>query len=136
MTYRLLLIIAFLTQARREIYLFFKAIQYALAGLRCARSERSLRIEIICGIFAVILGAILGINRIEWMFILLAMALIIGLELINTAVEKLADKITEEKDNDIKKIKDVAAGAVFFASLCALIIGVLIFTPRIHNILF
>ena len=136
MTYRILLIIAFLTQARREIYLFFKAVQYALAGLGCARSERSLHIEIVCGIFAIILGIIFRINRIEWMFVSLSMALVIGLELINTAVEKLATKVKKENDDDIKAVKDITAAAVLVACTSALLIGALIFVPRIYTILF
>lgn len=136
MTYIILLVIAFLIQAKREIYLFFKAVQYALIGLSCIRSERSLRIEIACAILVAILGITLQISRIEWMFISLAIALVIGLELINTSIEKLATKVKKEKDDDIKAVKDIAATAVLIACIISVIIGALIFVPRIYTILF
>lgn len=130
------LAVVFSAGMRREILLFIFACKNAARGLRIAFSERNLRIESVCACIVILLGLIFHITLTEWLILTLVIGLVIGLETMNTAVEKLADKITKEKDGDIKKIKDIAAGAVFLASLCALVIGVLIFTPRILNVLF
>ena len=64
-------------------------------------------------------------------FLILCFALVIGLETMNTAVEKSCDFTTTYHSHEIRVIKDVAAGAVFFASICSAAIGVIILLPKI-----
>ena len=73
----------------------------------------------------------LDISSFEWLIILLLFALVISLELINTAIERLSDVVQPEIDNRIGIIKDISAAAVLWTSLMALIAGILIFIPKI-----
>lgn len=67
----------------------------------------------------------------EWRWIVVAVAFVWIAEALNTAIERLADAVTVERDENIGLAKDVAAGAVLIASLAAAIIGIMIFSPRI-----
>ena len=70
-----------------------------------------------------------GINRMEWMMQILVFGLVLGIEGLNTAVEKIADFVHPDFHQRIGFIKDIAAGAVFFAALTALVIGCIIYFP-------
>ena len=67
----------------------------------------------------------------EWLIILATSALVFSLELVNTSIELLSDRITKEHDAEIGRVKDISAGAVLVAAVFALIAGVLIFVPKI-----
>jgi diacylglycerol kinase len=71
----------------------------------------------------------------EWLVIILFTALVISLEMFNSALEKLCDKVNPELDPQIKLIKDMAAGAVLWASLLSVVAGICIFIPKIIQIL-
>ena len=103
----------------------------ALAGIRLGfGQEIHLKIQLVISILVVILGIVLDVSTTEWIFLILCMTLVISFELINSAIERLADKVTLEKDPLIKSAKDMAAGAVLFASICSFIIGCIIFIPK------
>ncbi|NDP28893.1 MAG: diacylglycerol kinase family protein, partial [Flavobacterium sp.] len=70
------------------------------------------------------------ITATEWLFQILAIGLVMSLEGINTAVEKIADFIHPDYHERIGFIKDIAAGAVFFAALTAILIGLIIYVPK------
>jgi len=61
----------------------------------------------------------------------LCFAMVIGIELINTSIEALCDKVEPKQDPQIKKVKDIAAGAVLFVSICAAIVGLYIMLPKL-----
>lgn len=111
----------FLNAARGIAYLF--------------KSQKNARIQLSIAIIAVIAGIILRINQCEWLAVLLCIALVLGLEAINTAIETLADKVHPGFDTKIGIVKDVAAGAVLISSLLAFIIGFIIFAPRLWNLI-
>jgi len=75
-------------------------------------------------------GFYFKISREEWMFQTLAIGLVLSIEGLNTAVEKVADFIHPEFHERIGFIKDIAAGAVFFAALTAIAIGCFIYIPK------
>ena len=75
-------------------------------------------------------GFYFKIDRYEWMMQILAFGLVLGVESLNTAVEKIADFIHPEYHERIGFIKDIAAGAVMFAALAAMAIGLLIYVPK------
>ena len=66
----------------------------------------------------------------EWLFQTLAIGLVLSIEGLNTAVEKVADFIHPEYHTKIGFIKDIAAGAVFFAAMTAIAIGLMIYLPK------
>lgn len=78
-----------------------------------------------------ILGFFMQITTTEWLFQTLAIGLVMSVEGINTAVEKIADFIHPNYNEKIGFIKDIAAGAVFFAALTAIAIGLIIYIPKI-----
>jgi diacylglycerol kinase (ATP) len=78
----------------------------------------------------VIAGFYFEIDRVEWILQILAFGLVLSIEGLNTTVEKLADFIHPEFHDRIGFIKDIAAGAVFFAAIAAIIVGLLIYVPK------
>jgi diacylglycerol kinase len=107
---------------------FFKSFVYAINGLRFAvRDQRNFRIQLIIAALVVAAGLYFRITGTDWVFVLLAIALVMSLELMNSAVESLVDLVTNERKPLAGKVKDIAAGSVLFASLIALIIGAIVF---------
>jgi len=106
----------------------------AFAGLRYFfRHERNGRIQAVLGICAVALAAFLHISSLEWAVILICIGSVLSLEMLNSGLEKLCDLVQPGFDMQIKKIKDMAAGSVLWASLISTIIAVVIFLPKIIN---
>lgn len=83
------------------------------------------------GILVTIAGFYFDISSTEWLFQTLAIGFVMSIEGLNTAVEKIADFIHPNYHERIGFIKDIAAGAVLFAALTAIIIGLIIYLPRI-----
>ena len=81
-------------------------------------------------IITTILGFLLNINKIEWCFIIVCYGLVFGCELINSALEATVDLVTLERKPLAKIAKDCASGATLIFSLMSLIIGLLIFIPK------
>jgi len=109
----------------------FKSLGFALKGaIKLATTEHSVMVQSSIGILMVIAGFYYEISREEWMFQILAIGLVLSVEGLNTAVEKIADFIHPEFHEKIGFIKDIAAGAVFFAAMTAITIGLLIYIPK------
>lgn len=119
-----------------------KAKRSALASLKDSLNgvnstivnEDNFKREIVLGIIALILSYFLKISRIEFIIVLITISLVLILELINTAIETVVDLCTMEYNHLAKMAKDVAAGAVLTMCIFSLLIGTLIFVPRIINI--
>ncbi len=110
----------------------FKSIGFALKGaLKLITTEHSIMVQTSIGTLMVIAGFYFHISHVEWMIQTLAIGFVLGVEGINTAVEKVADFIHPEFHKKIGFIKDIAAGAVFFAALTAVAIGCMIYIPKI-----
>lgn len=93
-------------------------------------TEHSIMVQFGIGVLVTVAGFWLNITATEWMLQILAIGLVLGIEGLNTAVEKIADFIHPDYHEKIGFIKDIAAGAVFFAALAAFIIGVIIYYPK------
>jgi len=115
---------------------FLASFSNAFSGiLLLFRSQANARIELGVTLAVIISGFVFSISITEWLVILLCIALVLSLEGINTAIEIFADKLHPGFDSEIGKVKDVAAGAVLIASLLAAIIGIVIFAPRIFEMI-
>lgn len=113
-----------------------KSFWYAITGLAHALYiERNLKIHFLALTLVCIAAGVTHCNPIEWSILILCFALVIGLETMNTAVEKSCDFTTTYYSSEIKIIKDVAAGAVFFASICSAVIGAIILLPKILELI-
>jgi undecaprenol kinase/diacylglycerol kinase (ATP) len=109
---------------------------YAITGLAHAiYVERNLKVHFLAMLGVSVMAAITNCSAIEWSILLLCFAVVIGLETMNTAVEKTCDFTTTYHSTEIKIIKDVAAGAVFFASICSALIGGIILLPKLINLI-
>lgn len=108
-----------------------KSIGFAFKGaFKLIKTEHSVMVQSTIAILLIIAGFVFEISREEWMMQILAFGLVLGIESLNTAVEKIADFIHPEFHNKIGFIKDIAAGAVLFAALAAIAIGLLIYVPK------
>lgn len=114
---------------------FVKSFANALQGIAYLfKSQFNARVQIIIAVFVIIAGFFFGINKFEWISILLCLAMVLSLEGINTSLETLLNKVHPGFDTEIGKSKDVAAGAVLIASFVAAIIGIIIFAPRLWDL--
>ena len=105
-----------------------KSFIYAIHGLWSGISDqRNLKFQLGVAIVVVGAGFYLSITAMEWCLILLCIAMVIGFELVNTALENLVDLVTLERKPLAGKIKDIAAGAVLLVSIFSVVIGVVIF---------
>jgi diacylglycerol kinase len=110
-----------------------KSFNYAFSGIITLFSEEhNSRIHAASSLLVIIMGIAFDISRIEWALILFAIGFVICLEIINTVAENLSDIISPEKNEKIKKIKDLSAAAVLLAAFIALVIGIIIFLPKIY----
>lgn len=110
--------------------------KYAIEGICTSfKTERNMKIHIFIMILVIIAGIILKINKSEWIICIILFAIVIGSELFNTSIETIVDMVMPEKNEKAKIAKDVSAGAVLVVAIGAAIIGLVIFVPRILNIL-
>lgn len=109
-----------------------KSVGFALRGaLLLVRTEASIKVQVFIAIVMTAAGFFFDISNTEWVVQILTIAAIMGVEGLNTAVEKLADFVQPEFDEKIGVIKDVSAGAVMLVSIAATIIGFIIYLPKI-----
>jgi diacylglycerol kinase (ATP) len=106
-----------------------KSLGFALKGALIT-TEHSVMVQSSIALLMVIAGFYFEIDRYEWILQILAFGLVLSIEGLNTAVEKIADFIHPEFHDRIGFIKDIAAGAVFFAAIAAIIVGLLIYVPK------
>jgi diacylglycerol kinase (ATP) len=111
-----------------------KSMVFALKGAyKLITTEHSVMVQSSLVIIMTLIGFYFEITRVEWMLQVLAFGLVLAIEGLNTAVEKIADFIHPDYHERIGFIKDIAAGAVFFAALTAITIGALIYIPYLIN---
>ena len=107
---------------------FAKSLKHALRGLFVlAKAERNFKIELVFAVLALILSSVFKLSSFEFLFVLLAIALVLIAELFNTAIEKIMDFVHPEKHDAVRDIKDLSAGAVLLSVLFALCVVVLLF---------
>ena len=115
---------------------FSGSIKNCLEGINFViTNESNFKKEIVIGIIALLLSYILKISRIEFIIILIMIALVLTSEIINTSIEKVVDLYTKDYNNIAKIAKDVSAGSVLVMSIFSLLVGIIIFLPKIINVL-
>lgn len=103
-------------------------IRFANSGIIAFfRNERNGKTQGVIAVIVIIAAFALQISYTQCCILLLCIAVVIGLEMMNTAIEQICNIISPNYDDRIKYIKDVSAAAVWIASLISLIIGVIIF---------
>ena len=109
-----------------------KSFIYAFNGLRLLfKEEHNARIHLVAALCAAVLGCFLALSNLEWAALSLVIGAVFAAELINSAIENLADYLAPEKHETVKKVKDMAAAAVLVLAVVAVVVGCLIFLPKI-----
>ena len=117
---------------QRGVKRFFRSFRYAMDGLKYAfKFEQNLTVHILATLAVIVLGVTFSIEPYEWMMCVLAIGLVIATELINTSIEATIDLVSPEYNKLAKTAKDTASSAVLIFAIAALIIGLIIFVPKI-----
>ena len=110
---------------------FDKSVGFALAGIKASFRERNMRIHSMLAILVILAGVFFSISKVEWLFVLLCIAGMFSLEMLNTAIEKTVDLVTQEYHPLAKVAKDLAAGAVLVYTVYSIIVGMIVFLPKV-----
>lgn len=109
-----------------------RSFRFALAGLgHLLRTQRNARIELAIGVSAVGAAALLRLTAVEWAVLALTICLVLTLEGLNTALELAVDLASPELDPRAKAAKDLAAGMVLVAAAGSVVVGALLFGPKL-----
>lgn len=110
----------------------YKSFYYAISGIFLGlKKERNIKIHFIAVLFVTIFGVLLKISLVEWSICVILFGLVISLEYINTAIENTVDLITDKRCEKARIAKDTSAAAVLFASIVSIVVGLIIFLPKI-----
>ena len=117
---------------KQECKKLINSFRYAIEGfISSFKTERNMKIHILAMIIVVLIGFYFKLNLVEWCLITLAITLVIGAELFNTAIETIVDMVSPEKNSKAKLAKDISAAAVLALAIGAVVIGAIIFIPKI-----
>jgi len=109
-----------------------KSFTYAFSGIKSFfTTEHNGRIHLLAAIMAIALSFYLHISSTEWIAILTVITVVLIAEIFNSSIEKLADEVSAEFHPKIKIVKDLAAAAVLLAAFLALVVGGIIFLPKL-----
>ena len=112
--------------------MLLRSFGYAFEGVAyILRTQRNARIEITVAIATVLLAFWLGITAVEWAVLVLTIAVVLALEWINTALELAVSLASPERHPSAKAAKDVAAASVLLGAVVSVVVGLLLFAPRI-----
>lgn len=106
--------------------------KYAIQGILSSfKTERNMKIHVLAMAIVIALGIFLKLSKIEWCIIIITIVMVISAELFNTAIETVVDMVSPQKNPQAKLAKDIAAGAVLTLAIGAVIVGAIIFIPKI-----
>lgn len=113
-----------------------KSFYYALQGFKTAViNEPNMRVHLIATSLSVTLGIVLEINSLEWMLLACVIFFVITLELLNTVLEAIVNLVSPNVEPYAKVAKDVSAACVLMAALLSIIVGSILFLPKIFILL-
>lgn len=105
---------------------------YAINGLKeVVKSERNFRLHLLSTILVTIMGLLYKISYLEWIAVVIVVGMVITAEILNTAIEEIINYVQPDIHPAAKKIKDLAAAGVFMTAITALIVGIIIFIPKV-----
>ena len=111
---------------------FIRGFSYAFKGVAYAlKTQLNFRVHLVCALIVTGLGFALHISAPEWLWVIIAIGLVLAAEAFNTALELLVDFVSPEYDKKAGHIKDMCAAAVLLTALTALVIGLVIFLPKL-----
>lgn len=117
---------------KQECKKIVNSFKYAIEGfISSFKTERNMKIHVLAMIITIALAIYFKLNAIEWCIIAIAIVLVIGAELFNTAIETIVDMVSPEKNLKAKLAKDISAAAVLTFAIGAIIVGIVIFFPKL-----
>ena len=120
--------------ATNETAKFFKAFVYAGKGIKTFFSEeRNAIVHAVAAIFIIIFGIAFHISPMEWVAVVMCIGIVISFEMLNSALEHLCNLVQPAYHPSVKKIKDIAAAAIFWVSLMSVVVAAIILIPKILN---
>lgn len=109
-----------------------RSFRYAFAGMRLLfGEEHNARIHATITVLVVVAGIVLRVSPVEWGVLVICIGMVLAVEAFNSAIERVANYLTTERDDRIRDIKDLAAGAVLLCAIAAAIVGLIVFVPHI-----
>lgn len=112
-----------------------KSFQFAFNGIKLLiTKEPNAWIHCFATVCVLIAGALLGLSRMEWVAVVVVIGAVLAAEAVNSSIEALADLVSQEYNETIKRTKDLAAGSVLLMAIAAAIVGLIIFIPKIATI--
>lgn len=109
--------------------------KYAFEGIFSSfKSERNMKIHVLMMVLVCLMGVVFKISRVEWIMCVLCFVSVIGAEMFNTAIETVVDIASPEIQNSAKLAKDISAGAVLVFAIGSVVIGAIIFLPKILSL--
>ncbi|MCX6268647.1 MAG: diacylglycerol kinase family protein [Bacteroidetes bacterium] len=110
----------------------FKSFGNAFKGLiNVIGTEPNFRIHLVAACLVIATGIVVRLNAIEWCMIIAVIFLVLAMEVINTAIEKLVDFVSPGFHVQAGVVKDISAAAVLLTAVAAVIVGLIIFLPRL-----
>lgn len=109
-----------------------KSFSYAIAGLKEAfQKEPNLRIHVLIALLVIVAAIFLEFSLTEWAILLITVFLVISLELVNTAIESLVNLVSPEIKEEAKIAKDISASVVLLGAFLSIIVGLILFVPKL-----
>jgi len=112
-----------------------KSFSHAVKGAITSLEEKHVRLHLLIFAGVAVVNFLLDVSRVEWGIMLLAATILLVTEVVNTAIEEIMDFVHPDHSPVVGKIKDLAAGAVFFAGGGGLIVALIIYTPKVLELL-
>ena len=109
-----------------------RSFRYAFNGIRLLiTKEHNAWIHCFAAVCVVVAGILLGLSEMEWIAVVIVIGAVLAAEAVNSALEAIADFVSPEYSEAIKRTKDLAAGAVLIMAIAAAIVGGIIFFPKL-----
>lgn len=113
---------------------FAVALKNSISGVKQVfKAERNLRIQLAFAIVAILMAILLKLTGMEWAILVLVIGSVLFAEMLNTAIEVMLDLYIPEYNEGVKLVKDIASGAVLVTAIVSVIVGAILFLPKILN---
>ena len=116
---------------------FLTSFVFAAKGIKSVfSSETNMKVHAAISVFVILMGFVFEISTVEWLACILCIGLVFTVEIFNTSIETLVDLISPQKNMLAGKTKDIAAGAVLVAAIMSVVVGIIIFLPKLLNLIY
>ncbi|MDQ3193105.1 MAG: diacylglycerol kinase family protein [Bacteroidota bacterium] len=120
--------------SKSEIIRHIKSFQFAIKGLKIFFSTQiNAFIEVLATFFIIVAGIYFNLSLYEWALVIIAIGIVFIAEIFNTSIEFLTDLVSPQYNETAGKVKDIAAAGVLVAAIVALVLGLIVFVPKLSN---